>query len=714
MTLYLHQVDGVKWLHETLSALEGGILADEMGLGKTVQCSTYVGNAISAGTYKKVLVVAPGILLDTWNRDMQSWGRLDQILDILVVRAGQTDKHKRIRVGRGDFNQSVVIITYGLLRNDVENWDVTWDLVILDEGHIIKNLQSKAAKACKAIQVRTKLVVTGTPVMNNLDELYALFDFIHPHIINMTPQEFYKNYSLPVEDGQVRDSTEMQVQTSRHKLDELFRERLRPYILRRTKAELPYIVTAGKFDYVVWTVMTSMQEKLYCAYSKEVRDDLKNKLIIRELSKLKSLCDHTWLHMPQDVFNQRVAEFGVSPATEPHDESQEPRLEDDGDEEFQDCVSDVFQDCQKEVLSPGSIANLGDLYEGSAKIGVLLRILRHHVSKGEKVLVFSRSLRLLQIVAAVLSKEGFTGVERLDGSMKLPQRRDVVKLFNDKSSSSNVCLLTSQVGGLGLTMIGASCVVLLNPSWNPAVDAQAIDRAHRIGQDKDVRVYRLVTCGTVEEKIYRRQIFKENILARERNGEMAENLFKREELKGFLSVGTTSRSQTHAELMNRGGREDLEGKASRSALGSGFDVTDHAKVLRTKLANVPVSTSSGSVALWNEDENPRYGKKKPPHGVDEERTDGPINKFKGGYDKKRRALAPPPRVPSVAPPVDDPAPPPPPPEGVTIDAEVDSINAPPGWSDIIRAGFRRVIRYIGEVTVRYGPRLGPRKRERGE
>ncbi|CAD2221175.1 DNA excision/repair protein SNF2 [Angomonas deanei] len=281
-------------------------------------------------------------------------------------------------------------------------------------------------------------------------------------------------------------------------------------MLRREKKDVSQ-VGSSKHDSVVWIRLSSVQRALYEAFLKTAEvatalqtDSKSNPLVL--LTSLSQICVHPWLNLTEGGFREAM--------NKPHS-----------------------------VPCEG----LGTI-SSSSKIGVTMALLQQALKDDRKTLVFSRSKRLLHMVAYLLDEASISFC-RFDGDLSATDRHQAVTTFND-SPSVKVCLLTTQVGGVGLTFTSASCVILMDPSWNPSADSQAIDRVHRIGQTRDVQVFRLISTGTVEEKVYRNQIFK-LMAARQIAGEDGSHLFRyftKLQLRSMFEVGDLEDSETARQL----------------------------------------------------------------------------------------------------------------------------------------------------------------------
>ncbi|MBA3850142.1 MAG: ATP-dependent helicase [Opitutus sp.] len=458
-TLRPYQELGVAWLWHLQGERLGGILADEMGLGKTAQALALLAarvDAARAGPHARAsLVVVPASLMENWRREC---ARFAPRLRLFVHHGGQ-------RLAAKDFaGFDLVLTSYGTLARDAALFDAEeFDLILADEAQHLKNRRTQAAQSLRALRGRARFLLTGTPLENSLDDLRSLFEFLLPGFLPKLPA------GLKREDKTFHD--------------ERLRAQTAPYILRRTKAavapELP-----PKIEQVVWCEPSSAQSQLY----RRLQEDSERELIdlaakgasesrlrlatLTRLLRLRQICCD-----PRLVEAERVVPDEPSP-----DGASRSRLTEDG--------------------SP---------YQDSAKLDAFRELLAESVDEGHRMLVFSQFTSLLALLREELEAQG---VEHcyLDGSMSTKARQETVDRFQS-GNDVPVFLISLKAGGTGLNLTGADVVVHYDPWWNPAAEAQATDRTHRIGQTKVVTSYRLICSGTVEEKVLALQDRKRALLA---------------------------------------------------------------------------------------------------------------------------------------------------------------------------------------------------------
>lgn len=555
--LYDYQRGGLAFLYSLhRDGLKGGILADDMGLGKTIQVISFLSGMYDSELVRHTLLVMPTSLITNWTKEFTKWTPGMRVKEFHGTSKGERSRNLEKVQRRG----GVVLTTYTMIMN---NWqqlasycghEFTWDYVILDEAHKIKTTTTKTARSMYAIPSHHRVLLTGTPVQNNLKEMWALFDFACRGTLLGTAKTFRAEYEIPITRAREKDATPGE-KVLGSRMSEALMAIIKPHFLRRTKADIqvnkvereeesPGDVatdasepgqTSGavmptlrrKNDLIVWTYLSPVQEDIYRQFIS--LEHIKELLLttrspLAELVILKKLCDH-----PRLLSAAAMVKLG---------------LQDDREEMA------VTNDTEEDDAAVQGIANVPDstLISESGKLVFLFALLDRLREEGHRTLVFSHFRKVLDILERILGTRGFK-VMRLDGTVKQTTERErrISTFQTDRSYS--VFLLTTQVGGVGITLTAASRVVIYDPSWNPATDAQAVDRAYRIGQTENVVIYRLITCGTVEEKIYRRQVFKDSLI-RQNTGDKKNpfRYFSKQELKELFTLEDTRTSSTQIQL----------------------------------------------------------------------------------------------------------------------------------------------------------------------
>ncbi|XP_029019562.1 DNA excision repair protein ERCC-6-like isoform X2 [Betta splendens] len=550
--LYDYQRNGITFLYSLYrDNRKGGILADDMGLGKTIQVISFLSGMYDNKLVKHTLLVMPTSLITNWTKEFAKW------TPGMRVKEFHGDSRERTRnLEKVQRQGGVIITTYTMLIN---NWqqlslyhdkEFTWDYMILDEAHKIKSPTTKTAKSASAILSKNRVLLTGTPVQNNLREMWALFDFACQGSLLGTAKTFRSEYENPITRAREKDATPGEKALG-FRMSENLMAIIKPYFLRRTKSEVqknkmncaPSVEQADKQshnpendsgaamptltrknDLIIWTYLSTVQEDIYRQFLS--LDHIKELLVttrspLAELTILKKLCDH-----PRLLSTGAIAKLGLE---ERAAESQ--------------YMDNVDPDSH-------SISNVPDdtLISESGKLVFLFALLDQLRQEGHRTLVFAHYRKVLDIIERILGNRGFK-VLRLDGTItQIVERERLISLFQ-RDERYSVFLLTTQVGGVGITLTAATRVVIYDPSWNPATDAQAVDRAYRIGQTENVVIYRLITCGTVEEKIYRRQVFKDSLI-RQNTGDKKNpfRYFSKQELKELFTLEDTRCSSTQLQL----------------------------------------------------------------------------------------------------------------------------------------------------------------------
>lgn len=437
-----YQIEGVKWLERLRHMHLNGILADDMGLGKTLQAIIAITQSKLKKPQSQSLIIAPTSLVYNWKEE---FSKFNPNLKVLVVDNIPSQRKKMLK---DVASYDILVTSYNLLQKDVEIYKgFTFDYVILDEAQHIKNRSTRNAKSVKQIQAAHRLILTGTPIENSLEELWSLFDFLMPGLLS-TYDRFVEKYirvAPPSPAPLVTSSVAVAAGSSN--LDNL-RKKLSPFILRRMKEEvLDDLPPVSEIYYHCH--LTDTQKELYQSYAASAKEEL-SKLVKKEgfekiqihvlatLTRLKQICCH--------------------PA--------------------------IFAKDKREV---------GD----SAKYDMLMELLPSLMEGKHKTVIFSQYTKMLSILREDLEQKGYK-FSYLDGSSK--NRLELVKQFNEDPTIP-IFLVSLKAGGSGLNLVGADTVIHYDMWWNPAVENQATDRVHRIGQKKSVSSYKLITLNTIEEKI---------------------------------------------------------------------------------------------------------------------------------------------------------------------------------------------------------------------
>lgn len=426
-TLREYQVEGMRWLHRMTSLGLGGCLADDMGLGKTVMLiSLHLHRRLNPQTAGPTLVVCPASLLGNWEREIRRFAPGESV-------RRYHGPNRSLDGLAGGF----VLTTYGTMRLDAARFEaVPWGLLVADEAQHVKNPRSAGAKALRTIPARSRIALTGTPVENNLSELWAILDWTTPGLLG-SHGSFRKKWADPIEMEASESATR------------LLNRLVRPFLLRRRKSDpgiAPELPPKTTTDQPV--ELSPEQVKLY---EQAVRENMlqirtaeginRRGLVLKLLTSLKQICNHPAQYLGED-----------------------------GDR----------------------------LTERSGKLELLDELLDTILSEGSSVLVFTQYVAMAKLLSRHL-RDREIGEMLLHGGTAVKQRERMVERFQD--GEVPVFLLSLKAAGTGLNLTRADHVIHYDRWWNPAVEEQATDRAHRIGQEKSVQVHRLIAEGTIEDRI---------------------------------------------------------------------------------------------------------------------------------------------------------------------------------------------------------------------
>lgn len=435
-----YQKLGYDWLYFLRKNSFNGILADDMGLGKTLQTLALLQKIKEEGKSKPFLVIVPTSLVYNWKNEIKKF----------TPNITTYIHHGQKRVSKNKFNETIskhdlTITTYGTLRNDLEKFkDIEFGYIVLDEAHTIKNPLSISAKSVYTLNSKNKLIISGTPIQNNLTELWSLFNFLNPGYLG--GYDFFREtFVVPIEKEHNKNTSES------------LKKLISPFLMRRTKKiianELP-----EKTEMILTSNFSSEERTLYDNWKEYYKHEIKNSVkekginqsrmkILEGLTKLRQICLH-------------------------------PKM-------------------------------IDPTYTGeSAKFELLILEIEKVISEGHKVLIFSSFVKILKIIEEEFQKRGLR-YSYLDGQTK--NREEIVSKFQ-KSEDAQSFLISIKAGGVGLNLTSADYVFIIDPWWNPAVETQAMDRAHRIGQENKVFVYKMIAEDTIEEKILKLQESKKKLV----------------------------------------------------------------------------------------------------------------------------------------------------------------------------------------------------------
>ncbi|KAF2124486.1 hypothetical protein P153DRAFT_350564 [Dothidotthia symphoricarpi CBS 119687] len=523
-----YQVEGVQFLHESFVKQTGAILGDDMGLGKTIQVIAFLTAAFGKkGTkrdskcmrkvrrindgrwYPRILIVCPGTLMQNWEDELTKWGWWE------VYRYhGNPADRKGVLGAAAKGMLEIMITTYDTFRNNESDINtIDWDCVIADECHQIKNKDAEITKAMNKINALCRVGLTGTAIQNKYEELWNLLNWARPGAYG-SAQEWKQNIAIPLKLGQSHDASRAQLADCRSRAEDLVQNILPSVFLRRMKSliadQLP-----KKSDRIVFCQLTETQADAYRTFLESDRCDfIRTAKEPCDCGSDKSRGSCCYVEIPGEgekwgkyifpcmVMLQKLANHLalIVPSSSENKEKQAKDMHN-----LETACPDTFKDLFR---IRDSILNQSQR-EFCGKWKVLRRLLDFWHANGDKVLIFSHSVRLLRLLRGLFDVDGTKyNFSYLDGSMKYEDRSKAVSDFN-ADPNQFVFLISTKAGGVGLNITSANKVVVVDPNWNPAYDLQAQDRAYRIGQTRDVEVFRLVSSGTIEEIVYARQIYKQ-------------------------------------------------------------------------------------------------------------------------------------------------------------------------------------------------------------
>ena len=566
--MYDHQKEGVQWMYGLYLKRLGGILGDDMGLGKTFQVSTLLTGLFRMNNIKRVLIVAPVSVLRSWTKEI-STHLLPYTRHVgLELISSDMAKAKRVKILKNIFAlnfPTIVVTSYHILSNLTDSFAThgTWDYVILDEGHTIKNPHTKLSKSVHELSTNHKLLLTGTPIQNNLIELWCLINWATNGRILGERSSFQSKFVDKIIPGQDPNTSHHEQRVSELAASKLMRI-TRPILLQRKKIENKHTLKlTEKLEMVVWIPLSQMQRQLYEKYLHEneaiesvLTGDRKN-YPIEVINHLKTLCRHPFLleasAVKKNTVNGRVS-----------------TIIDDADDDDLNGLSDAINAISIDNTSStravdntmnvfeivGRYPSKEELANDSVKLQVLLSLVRILLRNDHRILIFSQSKLMLDIIQRLLAGNGQASC-RIDGGVVGKERQRIIESFNDTTSpyAPSICLLTTRACGYGITLTGADRVIIYDPSWNPAEDRQAVDRAFRIGQKKDVVVYRMIMASAVEEKMYEKQVFKDGLRIVTESGTSKSRYFSRKETKELFTLGPTGTSVVMNKLWARTGEK---------------------------------------------------------------------------------------------------------------------------------------------------------------
>lgn len=558
--LFNYQKTCVHWLYELYRQKSGGIIGDEMGLGKTIQIISFLASLHHSRLLNgPILIICPATVMKQWCNEFHTWWPPFRTVILHSIGEGMKsnvklseDEMENIIMGSAsnkfsyddyiEFNKSkkqleyklglehlikkvvddghILITTYVGLRiySDLL-LDVMWGYVVLDEGHKIRNPDSHISLVCKQLKTHNRIILSGTPIQNNLVELWSLFDFIIPGKLGTLPV-FQQQFVIPINMGGYANATNIQIQTG-YKCAVALRDLISPYLLRRIKSDVAKDLPK-KHEMVLFCKLTQFQKDKYVEFlNSEDLVKVKNgkKQVLYGIDILRKICNHP--DLLERKLNHRKKSYG------------DPKR--------------------------------------SGKMQVVKQLLKLWHEQGHKTLLFTQSRQMLDILEHFIQ---FKDVDlsvlkylRMDGTTNVGLRQCLVDKFNNEPY--DIFLLTTRVGGLGVNLTGANRIIIFDPDWNPSTDMQARERVWRIGQKREVVIYRLMIEGSIEQKIYHRQIFKQFLTNKILKDPNQKRFFKLGELQDLFTLNGYSGCASE-EFMNEINKQTEELKKTSTKTADNF------------------------------------------------------------------------------------------------------------------------------------------------
>jgi len=576
--LFDYQKIGVQWLWELYSQQVGGIVGDEMGLGKTIQVISFLaGLHYSKKISKPVIIVCPATVMKQWVNEFHLWWPAFRVSILHTSGSGMIDAGREARQEDNLLNQTfttrgrqkltksertardivdrviqeghVLVTTYSGLQTYSELLiPIEWDYAVLDEGHKIRNPNASITIHCKELRTPNRIILSGTPIQNNLIELWSLFDFIFPMRLG-TLVNFRSAFEIPIKQGGYANASNLQIQTA-NKCAETLKDSIAPYLLQRLKVDVASDLPK-KTEQVLFCKLTREQRRAYELFLKshEMEAILAGKRqMLFGIDILRKICNHPDLADRKTLEHRPGYDYG------------DPKL--------------------------------------SGKMMVVKELLDIWSKGGHKTLLFAQHRIMLDILEKYIKAMPGINHRRMDGTTPITMRQKLVDVFN-MDQNLHVFLLTTKVGGLGVNLTGADRVIIFDPDWNPSTDIQARERAWRLGQKREVQIYRLMVAGTIEEKIFHRQIFKQFLTNKILKDPKQRQTFQMKDLHDLFTLG-----DEHEDVTETGrifaGTETKVPKEQHDTNGQSLAVTDQIDSGQGDLAGI-----NGIASIQDGDQRPQ-------------------------------------------------------------------------------------------------------------
>ncbi|KAI8937111.1 hypothetical protein NX059_006325 [Plenodomus lindquistii] len=587
--LFDYQKTGVQWLWELYSQNVGGIIGDEMGLGKTIQAISFVaGLHYSRLLTKPVIIVCPATVMKQWVNEFHRWWPALRVSILHTSGSGMLDTQREDRMERelelrsyGDYDTTltgagkaakkvlekvkrdghVLVTTYSGLQTYSEFLIPTeWECAILDEGHKIRNPNTAITIHCKELRTPNRIILSGTPMQNNLTELWSLFDFVFPMRLG-TLVNFRNQFEFPIKRGGYANASNLEFETA-VRCAETLKDAVSPYLLQRFKVDVATDLPQKK-EQVLFCKLTRQQRTAYEGFlassdMKSIADGKRNMLF--GVDYLRKVCNHPDLTEHKILSKKLGYDYGAP--------------------------------------------------NRSGKMQVVKELLSLWKKGGHKTLLFAQHRIMLDILQKFVSQLPDINWRRMDGETPIKDRQNLVDEFNN-NPDLDVFLLTTKVGGLGVNLTGANRVIIYDPDWNPSTDIQARERSWRLGQKREVEIYRLMSAGTIEEKIYHRQIFKQFLTNKVLKDPKQRQTFQMSDLHDLFTLGENIEGETETGTLFRGSEVKFEedGKTAITETTGASDLAAVTGISHAEAFQEPVSENEA--ATGNDEEGTADDKEAP-------------------------------------------------------------------------------------------------------
>ena len=549
--LFDYQKTGVRWLWELYQQRVGGIVGDEMGLGKTIQAISIIAALHhSKKLTLPVIIVTPATVMKQWVKEFHQWWpplrvsilhssgsgmmnvrrerEIEDEIESEMWKVGDKrplgGHHKAAKkiVDRVVKDGHVLVTTYTGLQTFAKILSqIQWGYAVLDEGHKIRNPDTAITMYSKMIRTHNRIILSGTPIQNNLTELWSLFDFVYPMRLGSLVT-FRNQFEFPIKQGGYANASNLQVETAA-RCAEALKETIGPYLLQRFKVDVAQDLPK-KTERIMFCKLTKLQRDSYASFlnGDEMSSILKgSRQALYGIDLLRKICNHP------DLANHKT----------------------------------LSKEANYDYGNPSK----------SGKMQVVKEMLKIWKNHGHKTLLFAQHRIMLDILERLIRKMDGINYLRMDGNTSIQERQNLVDHFN-RSKDIHVFLLTTKVGGLGVNLTGADRVLIYDPDWNPSTDAQARERAWRLGQKREVEIYRLLTAGTIEEKIYHRQVFKQFLTNKILRDPKSRQTFQLKDLHDLFTLGDAS-DETETGSMFKNTKVSLtDSKATGATTGAHAEV----------------------------------------------------------------------------------------------------------------------------------------------